>query len=274
MMCTLKRPLTLAEFLSRPHASNLNQTPIFSAQDANNRADSFLKTLATAYSAPHAVFCEGTIVKRCLAVCMAVFFAFVTPALAQDSMRGLAPADEYFGHYKLSVLGIANTIRDAGTRIDSGSDPRNMLTGPLSYVTDAIRDWQQQYPGDPWIARDLLALETVYLRVPTDEGFRLASQTAAWLVADFANTEYAAKGRDQLADNRIPYMPQQQPQQAWQPPQQAWQPPAQPPYQPAYQPVYQPVPQVIVVQPVRQVLPSYAIPWERFAAMRTSYRMR
>jgi hypothetical protein len=202
---------------------------------------------------------KGTIVKLRLALCIAAFSASLAPAFAQDSLRGLAPADEYFGRYKLSVLGIANTIRDAGARIDSGSDPGNMLTGPLSFVTDAIKDWQQQYPGDPWIAKDLLALEAVYLRVPTDDGFRLASQTEAWLVADYPNAESAGRGREQLAQNRIPYMPQQQPQQAWQPPQQA--------YQPSYQPSYQPVVQ-------RQPLPSYAIPWERFAALRGPFAYR
>jgi len=46
-------------------------------------------------------------------------------------------------------------------------------------------------------------------------------------------------------------MPQQQ---AWQP-----QPQARPQYQPPYQPQYQPQPPAI---------PSYAMPWERFAALR------
>src|SRR5580704_4539158 len=101
----------------------------------------------------------------------------LAPVMAQDALRGLAPADEYFGRFNLSVLGIANTIRDAGARVDDGADPRTMLNGPLSFVTDAIHAWEQKYPNDPWIAKDLLALETVYLRVPTDEGFRLASQT-------------------------------------------------------------------------------------------------
>lgn len=184
-----------------------------------------------------------------LAFCIAAFFASLAPALAQDSLRGLAPADEYFGHYKLSVLGIANTIRDAGARIDSTADPRTMLTGSLSYVTDAIKDWEAQYPTDPWIAKDLLALEAVYLCVPSDEGFQLASQTEAWLIADYPNTDYAAQGRSQLAQNRIPYMPQQEP---WQ---QALQPPQQPPRQ---------------VYP-QQTIPSYAIPWERFLALRAGF---
>lgn len=200
--------------------------------------------------ASHAAFAKGTIVKLRLALCVAAFFASLAPAMAQDSLRGLAPADEYFGHYKLSVLGIANTIRDAGARLDSGGDAHAMLTGPLSYVTDAMKDWEQQYPTDPWIAKDLLALEGVYLRVPTDEGFRLASQTESWLVADYPDSDQATLGRSQLADNRIPYMPQQVPQQkqTWQPPVQAYAPPQWQPQQPA--------------------IPSYAIPWQRFAAMR------
>lgn len=170
-----------------------------------------------------------------LAFCIATFFASLAPALAQDSLRGLAPADEYFGRFNLSVLGIANTIRDAGARLDSGTDPRNMLTGPLSFVTDAMKDWEQKYPGDPWIAKDLLALERVYLRVPGDDGFRLASQTESWLIADYPNTEYAGKGRAELASYRAPNAPPPQ-QQAW--------------------------------QPQQQTIPSYATPWERFAALR------
>jgi hypothetical protein len=205
---------------------------------------------------PHALFGEGTIVKLRLAFCIAVFFATLAPAMAQDSLRGLAPADEYFGRYNLSVLGIANTIRDADTRLNSGGDPHAMLSGPLSFVTDAMKDWEQKYPTDPWIAKDLLALEGVYLHVPTDEGFRLASQTEAWLIADYANTDYAAQGRSQLASNRISYMPQQMPQSA---------PVAQ--YQPQqYQPQWQPV-----VQRQQQAIPSYATPWERYAALRVPY---
>jgi hypothetical protein len=187
-------------------------------------------------------------VKVRLALCIATFFAMLAPAMAQDSLRGLAPADEYFGHYNLSVLGIANTIRDAGARLDSNSDPKSMLNGPLSYVTDAMKDWEQKYPTDPWISKDLLALEAVYLRVPSDEGFRLASQTEAWLVADYPDSDSAVLGRSELASNRIPYMPQEQPQQA---------------YQPQAQPVYQPV-----SQPRQQAIPSYATPWDRYTVLR------
>ena len=58
-----------------------------------------------------------------IALCIATVIAALAPAAAADSMLGLAPADEYFGRYNLSVLGIANSIRDAGARIDAGTDP-------------------------------------------------------------------------------------------------------------------------------------------------------
>lgn len=158
-----------------------------------------------------------------LVCCIAALLASAAPVAAQG---GLAPADEYFGRFNLSVLAIANTIRDAGARLDGGADPRALVNGPLSFVTDAIHAWEQKYPTDPWIPKDLLALEGVYLRVPSDDGHRLATQTEAWLIADYPNTGYAAKARAQLAD-------------------------AGPPRGSA--------------QPAQ---PSYATPWERFAALR------
>jgi len=211
-------------------------------------------------------------VKVRLALCIAAFFAMLAPAMAQDaSLAGLAPADEYFGHYNLSVLGIANTIRDSGARIDAGTDPQSMVNGPLSFVTDAIKDWETKYPTDPWIAKDLLALEAVYLRVPGDDGFGLAKKTEAWLVADYPDSDQAAQARSELAVNDIPYMPQQvqaaqvpqQPQYAPPPPPQYV--PPQPQYVPPQQ-AYAPPPPVYQSQ--YPGIPSYAIPWERYAALR------
>jgi len=197
-------------------------------------------------------------VKLRLALCFAAFLAMLAPALAQDSsddavanqppaanaaMQELAPADEYFGRYNLSVLGIANNIRDAGSRIDTGGDVHAMIAGPLSFATDAIKAWEDQYPTDPWIAKDLLALEGTYLKVPSDECYRLAARTESWLRNDYPDTIYAAQGRKQLAAA------------------------APTPVVPSYQPVvYRQAP-----APQQPQIPSYAIPWERYAALRAPY---
>jgi hypothetical protein len=121
------------------------------------------------------------------------------PALAHEFGSSptslLAPADEYFGRAKMSILGIANTIRDAGRRLDQGGSPSAMLQGPLFLAVDAIRDWEHKYPSDHWIPRNLLALEMVYLRGGTRESFGLARRTAAWIATDYPNTQEAQRAR-------------------------------------------------------------------------------
>ncbi len=136
-------------------------------------------------------------VRRAFAVLAVFLAASVAPAFAQDAT--LAPADETFGHFNLTVLGVANAIRDTGARIDAGSDPRTLVTGPLAFATDAMHAWEDKYPSDPWIAKDLLALEAVYVKIPTDDALRLAAHTEAWLLADFPASPYVAKARDLLA---------------------------------------------------------------------------
>jgi hypothetical protein len=138
-------------------------------------------------------------VKLRLAV-VALVCVLCAPAAAQDMpMSALAPADEYFGHYKLSVLGIANTIRDVGHRLEDGRDASSMIDGPLAFVTDAIRDWERAYPRDPWIAKDLLALEVVYLRAQAPEAMPLARRTEFWLVRDYPDAAATRIGRRRLA---------------------------------------------------------------------------
>lgn len=116
--------------------------------------------------------------------CIAALFAALLAPVAAADLSALAPADEYFGKFQMSVLGIANTIRDSGRRVDEGADPQAMIGGPLAFATDAIVAWEHAYPHDPWIAKDLLALQTVYHHMHTPAADRLATQTAAWLARD------------------------------------------------------------------------------------------
>ncbi|HYZ16419.1 MAG TPA: hypothetical protein VE591_08445 [Candidatus Acidoferrum sp.] len=136
-----------------------------------------------------------------LALLAVAFLAASAPAAAQDvPMSALAPADEYFGHARLSVLGIANTIRDVGKRIEEGGNPRALIDGPLWFASDAIASWERAYPKDPWIAKDLLGLEVVYALIPTAQGRELVSRTEAWLVRDYPDAPAALEGRRVLAD--------------------------------------------------------------------------
>ncbi len=118
------------------------------------------------------------------AVLAAALLLPATPAFAAD-LSQMAPADEYFGHYRLSVLGIANTIRDATSRLDEGRAAQPIFDGPLVFAQDAIRAWETKFPNDPWIPRDLLALEAAYVHAGTPHGMDLARRTEAWIDQDY-----------------------------------------------------------------------------------------
>jgi hypothetical protein len=86
--------------------------------------------------------------RRALLV-VALFVACLS-STAQASIRDLAPADEYFGRMKMSVLGIRNALDGLERRAQSGD--RN-VTSMLALVDDAIADWRSKYPRDTWLRR-------------------------------------------------------------------------------------------------------------------------
>lgn len=128
--------------------------------------------------------------------------SIATPAFAQTH-GAVAPADEYFGRLKMSVLGIANVIHDMRNRVETSPERTPSIFGGLANVADAIRDWETKYPHDTWIAKDLLALENCYLAAPGDRAQDMAIRTEAWLQHDYGRTAYAAKGHDALIEARV-----------------------------------------------------------------------
>ncbi len=57
-----------------------------------------------------------------------------------------APADEYFGHTKLSPIGVRNELARIGKYLDAGWGGR--MTQETVWVVDSLDDWQHQYPRD------------------------------------------------------------------------------------------------------------------------------
>lgn len=79
---------------------------------------------------------------------MALALAFtgglvLTTALPAESKQREAPADEYFGRFKMSILEITNRIKDA----ERGSPGY----GGLLNTQAALEDWAHKYPADPWL---------------------------------------------------------------------------------------------------------------------------
>ena len=87
-----------------------------------------------------------------LAALVAMFVCVATSAHAA-TMRDLAPADEYFGQLKMSVLGIRNELNGLERRAMGGDRNLGSMAGKLALVDDAMNDWRAHYPRDSWLPR-------------------------------------------------------------------------------------------------------------------------
>jgi hypothetical protein len=124
----------------------------------------------------------------------------------------VAPADEYFGRLKMSILGIRNTIKDMGLRADA--DPQHAVAsvmGSVALTEDAMRDWEKKYPADSWIPPAILSLERLYAKVDSDIARAKAKAVMVWLVHDYPRSAPAKIGQKELAENTVGVKPVGQP---------------------------------------------------------------
>lgn len=102
---------------------------------------------------------------------------------------GPAPADEYFGRFKESILGIRNHLNDFERKRDVELVRDNAVRG-IDNVEDAIEDWQAHYPRDPWLPRFLNRVVRLYARCH-DLANRNATRALSLLHRDYAASTYA-----------------------------------------------------------------------------------
>jgi hypothetical protein len=119
----------------------------------------------------------------------------------------VAPADEYFGRLKMSILGIRNVIRDDAAKIDADPNQGASVVTSVAYTEDALHDWEAKYPRDSWLPHSLFTLERLYAKIDSDVGRAKAKATMIWLVHDFPNSPQAKIGRVELASNRVGVKP-------------------------------------------------------------------
>jgi hypothetical protein len=97
----------------------------------------------------------------------------------------VAPADEYFGRMKMSILGIRNTIKDQGLRVDRDPSRANATLNQMTLTEDAVHDWQHKYPCDSWLPGTIYGLEHFYGKIHTPYGRKRVHYLYAWLHRDF-----------------------------------------------------------------------------------------
>jgi hypothetical protein len=115
----------------------------------------------------------------------------------------VAPADEYFGKLKMSVLGIRNTIKDIGLNLDIDQTRWVQQASKAAFAEDAMRDWEKKYPQDTWLAKSVFALERMYAKLDSDDGRKRALASMNWLVHDFPKSWYGKTGKKELALSKV-----------------------------------------------------------------------
>jgi TolA-binding protein len=84
---------------------------------------------------------------------------------ATKAMIHYAPADEYFGPGKMSLLGIRNQLHDLTLQYDVNHDAAQSVFGKTKYAEACLRDWSKKYPADPAIPRHIYLLGHLYGRL-------------------------------------------------------------------------------------------------------------
>jgi hypothetical protein len=114
--------------------------------------------------------------------------------VAAPLRSGEAPADEYFGPYRLSSLSIRNAISDMTIE---GNSP---LALPLQIdrieaVRAALPVWAQAYPHDPWVPSAIFKFAQFLIgkRVATFDPAALAF--LSYLVLAYPHTGYATQAQ-------------------------------------------------------------------------------
>jgi hypothetical protein len=113
-----------------------------------------------------------------------VWHAYIVAA--RPISRAPAPADEYFGRFKLSFLGIRNIIRDMNVEGDSPL-ALPLQEGRIHEVAGSLADWANRYPRDKWLPGTTASFVR-FLERKNDAG---AALLAADLIA-YLNDRYAS----------------------------------------------------------------------------------
>lgn len=128
-------------------------------------------------------------------------------AARHAAMLLLAPADEYFGPLKLSIIGMQNTIRDLGRKYDVNHDiPKQTFTS-AQLVERSVRDWAKRYGKDDQLPRVVYFLQRLYTKVLLRESRDRAGVTAKWLIGDFPHSPQAKQLVKTLAVEHLAPLP-------------------------------------------------------------------
>lgn len=147
---------------------------------------------------------------RVIALLAALSIAAASPAFAAKRDEGTAPAagwsattpapaDEYFGRMKMSVLGIHNELARLTDEVQRDPNHPERVSNLATLVEGSIHDWERHYPHDPWLARHIYGLGQMYAQMRTREGHVCALRVLKWVITKYRSTHYAAYAASEMS---------------------------------------------------------------------------
>lgn len=121
----------------------------------------------------------------------------------------VAPADEYFGRQKLSILGINNTIHDTNLHIGFDRVHAAKYYGQLAPAADSLFDWAHKYPQDTWLPGRAYYMSHVFWQMHTSDGDVAANKCRALLFKQFPKSRWAALAKKETRDAVAPLAPEE-----------------------------------------------------------------
>lgn len=111
-----------------------------------------------------------------------------------------APADEYFGRLRLSIIGIKNELALIETRVEADPAHADAHLKTCDLIEESLEDWAVKYPHDSWLQDMLGRLELLYAHVASLDGKLHLARLVMWThehlrgsTADDATRVQAAK---------------------------------------------------------------------------------
>lgn len=119
-----------------------------------------------------------------------------------------APADQYFGRLKMSILGLRHQIDALSKRYDDRTISDDDLMHDARFIEDGIEHWRLAYPRDPWLPLTAFHLAQLYAKVQTDAARARAKFMFAYTAMYYPSSKQGHLSRERLAQGFPPFHPE------------------------------------------------------------------
>jgi len=137
--------------------------------------------------------------------------AGASPYASATPRPSKAPADEYFGQLKMSILGLRHRIDALGKRYDDRAISDDDLMHDARFIEDGIDRWRDTYPRDPWLPQTSFHLAELYMKVQTDAARARAKAMFGYTAHYFPASHQGHLSRARLAQGFPPLRPEAPP---------------------------------------------------------------